>query len=118
MPDIHAPGRTGVGLRPTNVVTLREVLGPATRDGFAPGACAARYTLVVRPILRAAQAMSSQNTPDGRGPQRGPAGCTAGGGRLKGSLFDEQRPSRWHGVTGVRKSSGHTETAHDRQRPP
>lgn len=27
MPDIHASGRTGVGLRPTNAVTLREVLG-------------------------------------------------------------------------------------------
>jgi hypothetical protein len=107
MADIHAPGRTGVGLRPTNVVTLREVLGPATRDGFALGAFADRYTLMVRPIRRAAQAMSSQNIPVGRGPQRGPASCTAGGGRLSGSLLDEQRPSRWHGVTGVRKSSGH-----------
>jgi hypothetical protein len=107
MPDIHAPGRTGVGLRPTNVVTLREVLGLATRAGFAPGFFADRYTLMVRPIRRAAQAMSSQNIPVGRGPQRGPAGCTAGGGRLNGSLLDEQWPSRWHGIMGVRKSSGH-----------
>lgn len=59
MADIRAPGRTGVGPRPSNVVTLHDVLVPATRDGFAVGSFAARYKLMVRPILRAAQAMAS-----------------------------------------------------------
>jgi fructose/tagatose bisphosphate aldolase len=45
--------------RPAHVVTLREVLVPATQAGFAIGAFAARYTPMIRPILRAAQAMAS-----------------------------------------------------------
>jgi hypothetical protein len=99
MADIYAPRRTGVGLRPTNVVTLREVLGPATRDGFAPGAFAARYALIVRPIRRAAQAMSSHNIPVGRGLQRGPAGCA---GISHAGPFSRQHlppdSNRWIGV--------------------
>jgi fructose-bisphosphate aldolase class II len=45
--------------RPENVTTLREVLGAATRHGFGVGAFAARYTPMVRPIVRAAQRLQS-----------------------------------------------------------
>jgi ketose-bisphosphate aldolase len=49
----------GNGQRPANVRTLREVLGQAQRDGYALGAFAARYTPMIRPILRGMQRMQS-----------------------------------------------------------
>ncbi|HEX6508757.1 MAG TPA: class II fructose-bisphosphate aldolase [Chloroflexota bacterium] len=45
--------------RPANVLTLREVLGSATASGFGVGSFAARYTPMVRPILRGAQRTQS-----------------------------------------------------------
>lgn len=59
MADVPASGSVRSRRLPENVVTLREVLVPATRFGFAVGAFAARYTPMVRPILRAAQIMQS-----------------------------------------------------------
>jgi ketose-bisphosphate aldolase len=59
MPDPRAPESTRPSSRPANVVMLHDLLVPATREGFAVGAFAARYTSMVRPILRAAQAMES-----------------------------------------------------------
>lgn len=59
MGETRASGNIRYGRRPANVVTLRDVLVPATRDGFGVGAFAARYTPMIRPMLRAAQSMES-----------------------------------------------------------
>lgn len=45
--------------RPRTVFTLREVLGAAMRGGYAVGAFSARYTAMIRPIVRAAASACS-----------------------------------------------------------
>lgn len=52
-------GDVAASVRPPNLLTLREVLGAATRGGFGVGAFSARYVPLVRPILRAAQRLHS-----------------------------------------------------------
>lgn len=59
MTDARVIGSSRGSSCPANVLTLQEILVPATRHGFGVGAFAARYTAMVRPILRAAQAMAS-----------------------------------------------------------
>jgi ketose-bisphosphate aldolase len=41
--------------RPDNLLTLREVLGVAQREGYAVGSFSPRYPRMIEPILRAAQ---------------------------------------------------------------
>lgn len=55
MAEILAREQFGDPTRPAGVTTLRPVLAAATQDGFGVGAFAARYTPMIRPILRAAQ---------------------------------------------------------------
>jgi ketose-bisphosphate aldolase len=45
--------------RPTNLVTLKELLAAAERGGYAVGAFSPRYIPMVRPVLRGAQKMRS-----------------------------------------------------------
>jgi ketose-bisphosphate aldolase len=45
--------------RPTNLVTLREVLPSAERAGYALGSFSPRYTAMIRPVLMAAQQAGS-----------------------------------------------------------
>ena len=45
--------------RPANVLTLRDLLAPAGRNGYAVGSFSPRYPRMIAPILRAAQALAS-----------------------------------------------------------
>jgi ketose-bisphosphate aldolase len=45
--------------RPSNLVTLAEVLPAAERGGYAVGSFAPRTSVLIRPVLRAAQALRS-----------------------------------------------------------
>jgi fructose-bisphosphate aldolase class II len=45
--------------RPSNWVTLKEILPPAEQGGYAVGSFSLRYTAMIRPILRAGQALRS-----------------------------------------------------------
>jgi ketose-bisphosphate aldolase len=45
--------------RPSNLVTLNELLPGAERGGYAVGSFAPRYTPMIRPVLRAAEKMRS-----------------------------------------------------------
>lgn len=46
-------------VRPSNLVTLREVLAVAQRDGYAIGSFSPRYPRMIQPVLRAAEAAGS-----------------------------------------------------------
>ncbi|CAN5885235.1 class II fructose-1,6-bisphosphate aldolase [soil metagenome] len=45
--------------RPANVLTLKELLAPTGRHGYAVGSFSPRYPRMIAPILRAAQALAS-----------------------------------------------------------
>lgn len=45
--------------RPANVLTLKELLAPTGRHGYAVGSFSPRYPRLIPPILRAAQALAS-----------------------------------------------------------
>lgn len=47
------------GLRPKNVLTLKQVLEVAEKNGFAIGSFSPRYTPMITPVLRAAEKMKS-----------------------------------------------------------
>jgi Fructose-bisphosphate aldolase class-II len=59
MADMQTVAGSRHSPRLDNVLTLREVLIPANRQGFGVGAFAARYIAMVRPTLQAAQAIAS-----------------------------------------------------------
>jgi ketose-bisphosphate aldolase len=47
------------GLRPKNVLTLKQALEVAEKNGFAIGSFSPRYTPMITPVLRAAEKMKS-----------------------------------------------------------
>ena len=45
--------------KPKNILSLKQLLTPAQKNGFAVGAFSPRYTAMIRAILRAAERLES-----------------------------------------------------------